>query len=218
YSEPHAAYLPHTQFDFGDTDIDRYDGEIAFTDHAVGRLLLQLHEKGRLADTIVVVTSDHGEAFGEHGVQTHGQSLYEEELRVPLILYLPAPSGRGFASKRFAPPVDLTDVAPTLLQAVGLRPSLPMHGESLLGPALANQPLRTPEAFAETRLPYARLQALRRGAEKIVVDHLSGTAWRTDLTLDPEERHPTATGEAARGPLDAFVDLHLARRPRGAKR
>jgi arylsulfatase A-like enzyme len=213
YSEPHAAYLPHPQFDFGPSDLDRYDGEIAFADHAVGRLLARLHSDGRLTDTLVVVTSDHGEAFGEHGVETHGQSLFEEELHVPLIIYLPNDAGRGFASKRIPWPMDLTDVTPTLLHAVGATPRFPMHGESLLGPALDDHPLKTPEAFAETRLPYARLQALRQGPTKTIINHLTGTAWQTDLRTDPNEHAPNVTGDEAANPLRSFVDLHLARVP-----
>ena len=210
YSEPHAAYLEHPRFDFGPDEVDRYDGEIAFADHAVGRLLSHLHKGGRFKDTLIVVTSDHGEAFGEHGVETHGQSLYEEELHVPLIIYLPSASKPGFAAKRIPWPMDLTDVTPTLLQATGVAPRYPMHGESLLGPALDNLPLRTPEAFAETRLPYARLQALKQGTLKTVVDHLSGTAWQNDLLSDPGELRPTQRGSAARAVVEAFVDRHLA--------
>jgi arylsulfatase A-like enzyme len=213
YSEPHAAYLPHPQFEFGPDEVDRYDGEIAFADHAVGRLLAQMHNEGRLKDTLIVVTSDHGEAFGEHGVETHGQSLYEEELRVPLLIYLPSETGRGFATKRISWPLDLTDITPTLLHAVGATARFPMHGESLLGPALDGHPLKTPQAFAETRLPYARLQALREGATKTVINHLTGTTWQTDLSADPHERAPVSTDHKAGDRLRAFVDLHLARVP-----
>ncbi|MGB0589034.1 MAG: sulfatase-like hydrolase/transferase [Myxococcota bacterium] len=213
YSEPHAAYLPHPQFDFGETEMDRYDGEIAFADHAVGRLLAQMHTEGRLKDTLIVVTSDHGEAFGEHGVETHGQSLYEEELRVPLLLYLPNDAGHGVATKRIPWPVDSTDITPTLLHAVGAEPRFPTHGESLLAPVLDDHPLKTPQAFAETRLPYARLQALREGTTKTVINHLTGTAWQTDLSSDPDEQTPALTGADAANHIQRFVDLHLARNP-----
>ncbi len=207
YSEPHAEYLPHPEASFGDTAIDRYDGEIAFADAAVGDLLVALRDGGRLKDTVIVVTADHGEAFGEHGVSTHGQSLYEEELHVPLLVYLPAASGAGFRARRLASPVDLTDLAPTIMDAVGLRPPAPTHGESLLPYALDDQALLTPEAFAETRLPYARLQALRRGDEKIIVDHLVGAARRFDLASDPGESDGTLVAPDTIAP---WADLHLA--------
>ena len=145
-----------------------------------------------------------------------GRSIFEEELHIPLIIYLPEAAGRGFATRRLPAPVDLTDLAPTLLDAVGLPPLRPMHGESLLPHALDGKPLRTPEAFAETRLPYAKLQALRVGADKIVVDHLSGHTSRVDLSRDPGERAVVDGGEAARAVIDAFIDLHLARVPRRA--
>ena len=210
YSEPHAGYLPHEGYDFGDAEIDLYDGEIAYADASVGTLIAHLQQTGRLQDTIIVVTSDHGEAFGEHGVFTHGQSLFEEELHVPLVLYLPSSAGTGFDSGRVPAPVDLTDVVPTLLDAVGLQPRTPVHGESLLGHALADAPLRTPETFAEVRLPYARQQALRLGGDKIIADHLVGVVRRYDLAADPLETSPTVGNAADLEALQAWTNLHLA--------
>ncbi|MGM0577550.1 MAG: sulfatase-like hydrolase/transferase [Myxococcota bacterium] len=210
YSEPHAAYLPHPEFPFGEGEMDRYDAEIAYADAALGDLLVAAREAGRLQDTVIVVTSDHGEAFGEHGVWTHGQSLHQEEIHVPLVIHLPSDDGKGFRTERVATPVDLTDVAPTILDAVGVRSRGPMHGESLLPHALTGAPLRTPTVFSETRLPYARLQAWRRGDTKLILDHLVGTARRYDLARDPGEAEPTAAPAAVLQAAGAWLDLHLA--------
>ncbi|MEC9070795.1 MAG: sulfatase, partial [Myxococcota bacterium] len=204
YSEPHAEYLPHQGFDFGVEDIDLYDSEVAFADAWIGRLLAGLQDQGRFEDTLIVITSDHGEAFGEHGTRTHGQSLYEEELHVPLLIHVP-----GVKGKRVKSPVDLTDVLPSVLDALGRKPRFPTHGETLLPHAINGTPLRTPEAFSEARLSYARLQALRVGDEKVILDHLLGTVERYDLKADPEERDPDRDQNHG-VEMGAWTDLHLS--------
>ena len=124
------------------------------------------------------------------GVVTHGQTLYENELHVPLVIYLPNQAGNGHLHKRIPNPVDATDVAPTLRALLGLDQLAPSHGESLLPLALNGTPQLRPGAFAETRLPYARLQALRIGEDKYIFDHLLTTVQRFDLDADPKERSP----------------------------
>jgi arylsulfatase A-like enzyme len=210
YSEPHAEYLPHPGYEFGDDLMGLYDGEIAYADQALRLLLNRLRDGGNAENTIVVVTSDHGEAFGEHGVFTHGQSLFVEEVHVPLVIHLPSANGTAPLAKRISDPMDLTDVAPTLLDALGLKALYPMHGESLLPRAIADVPLRTPEAFTETRLPYARLQALRRGDKVVLLDHLIGTAKSYDLATDPGQLRPTFGDDQAAQSMAKWIDLHLA--------
>ena len=210
YSEPHAEYLPHPGYEFGDDLMGLYDGEIAYADQALHLLLNRLRDSGNAENTIVVVTSDHGEAFGEHGLFTHGQSLFVEEVHVPLVIHLPQASGTEPLAKRISDPVDLTDVAPTLLDALGVKALYPMHGESLLPRAIADTPLRTPEVFTETRLPYARLQALRRGDEVVLLDHLIGTVKSYDLSTDPGQHQPTLGDKKAADSMAKWVDLHLA--------
>ncbi|MCB9785887.1 MAG: sulfatase-like hydrolase/transferase [Deltaproteobacteria bacterium] len=208
-SEPHAEYLAHPGIDFGDADLDRYDAEIAAADAAVGRLLAAARDQGRLADTVIVVTSDHGESFGEHGVYTHGQSVYQEEIHVPLLISLPdgalPPEGR-----RLMQPMDLTDLMPTLLDVIGSPPGPPAHGETLLPMALRGQPLRTPEAVCEVRLPYARLQAWRRGDTKVIFDDRLGVVRTFDLSLDPQERAPQRGASAASDEAARWLDRQLA--------
>ena len=97
-------------------DIDAYDGAISYVDDAFGRLIDELRASGVLANTIVVVTSDHGESFGEHGMYTHRNALYLEGIRVPLFVSWPGhvPSGA-----RFTQPVSLTSLPSTLLDLLG---------------------------------------------------------------------------------------------------
>lgn len=109
--------------------IDLYDGEIAFLDAQIGRMFDFLREKGLLDDTIVVVTADHGELFGEHDLAYHFKSLSEEETHVPLLMRFPKglPGGR-----RVKTPVEVNDVLPTVLSLTKLESPAPMNGESLV--------------------------------------------------------------------------------------
>ena len=101
-----------------------YRGEVAFTDHEAGRLIEALDE-----NTVVVVVGDHGEEFREHGRFRHGHSLYQELLRVPLIMKGPG-IARGVTEKT---PVSHVDLAPTLFELAGLEGSAPFAGRSLAG-------------------------------------------------------------------------------------
>lgn len=94
-----------------------YDGEIRFTDDHLARLVARLRALGVLDDTIVVVTSDHGEEFFEHGQKGHAKTLYDEVLRVPLVVRHPRRIAPG---RRVAEQVRLMDVAPTILGLAGV--------------------------------------------------------------------------------------------------
>jgi arylsulfatase A-like enzyme len=115
--------------------IQLYDGEVAFLDAQVGALVHELQRRNLYDDTILVITADHGELFGEHGLATHFKALTEEELHVPLILRYPAGIRAG---TRVATPVELVDVLPTVLDFVG-GGIPPMDGRSLR-PLMAGQP------------------------------------------------------------------------------
>jgi arylsulfatase A-like enzyme len=101
-----------------------YKGAIAELDAAVATLLAELERRGALQNTIIIVTADHGEEFGEHGVFGHGNSLYLESLRVPLVLWYPA---RLPAAKRVAATASLRNIPATILDLVGAPASLPGH-------------------------------------------------------------------------------------------
>jgi arylsulfatase A-like enzyme len=97
-----------------------YDGEVRYVDFQIGRLLERLRESGALENTIVVVTSDHGESLGEHDYWfEHGRNAYEASCRVPLIVRMP--SQRSSVGRRSGD-VSLADLAPTLLELAGLPP------------------------------------------------------------------------------------------------
>jgi arylsulfatase A-like enzyme len=133
-----------------------YDGDIAFTDEKLGRLFARLDAAGRMDDTIVVVTSDHGEQLWEHGGWRHGNSLYEHQVRVPLLVYLPEPVRERFASgtpgrrpgSEVESPVALVDLAPTFYELLGVPVTHAMQGESLV-PLLAGKPSGLREILSE---------------------------------------------------------------------
>jgi choline-sulfatase len=143
FFDPHDPYDPPA-------DLKRrfasapYDGEIAWIDQLIGRLVAELKAKALSEQSLLVVAADHGEALGEHGEQTHGLFLYDETLHVPLTVRLP---GRQQAGKRVNARVRLADVTPTILEAadVGVPPSV--QGESLVK-ASVDRP-----AYAETEYP-----------------------------------------------------------------
>ena len=101
--------------------------EVYDTDQWVEKLIARITE--RSPDTLFVISADHGEAFGEHGEVQHGNSLYEEEVRVPLIFYRP---GRDLGAT-IETPVETIDVAPTLLDLLGVRVPAQMKGRDLFG-------------------------------------------------------------------------------------
>ena len=135
------------------TDRDAYDQAIRGLDHEIGALLTDLETRGKLRNTVVVITSDHGEEFGEHGLLGHGHSLYFPALWVPLII---AFDGRVPAGRRVAGPVSLRNLAATILDLSGSPPTLP--GESLrarwsLDSTGATHPFAIAEVRKEPRQP-----------------------------------------------------------------
>jgi arylsulfatase A-like enzyme len=110
--------------------IDRYDESILSWDAEFGRLLAELDRRGLRNNTLIVVTADHGESFGEHGLLSHGHSLYGDQIDVPLVLSWPA---RLTQPARIAEPVSLDRLAATLLDAAGVEQAA-IPGPSLLDP------------------------------------------------------------------------------------
>jgi arylsulfatase A-like enzyme len=118
-----------------------YDGEIRFADEYFGKLLDALARRGLLDDSVVVLTSDHGEEFLEHGGVGHGQTLHGEVLNVPMLLRLPGGAAGGTSSDRL---VQQVDVLPTILDAVGLTVPAGLDGSSWLAPWPSSTTLEAP--------------------------------------------------------------------------
>jgi arylsulfatase A-like enzyme/thioredoxin-like negative regulator of GroEL len=131
--DPHTPYLPPPELARRFPDAP-YLGEVAAADAALSRLLGPLFEAGRDADTLVVLTADHGEGLGEHGEKTHGFFAYETTLRVPLLLWAPGVLPAGSVST----PARHVDIVPTVLEALALPVPDDVSGRSLL-PAIAGE-------------------------------------------------------------------------------
>ncbi len=128
FYDPHASYDPPPAFELL-FPTDPYAGEIAFSDSQLGRLIAAVDAKGEAEDTLIVVTSDHGEALGEHDETTHSYGVYDTTQRVPLLIRGPdVPAGRVVEDV-----VALADVAPTILDLVGAPPLAEAEGRSLAG-------------------------------------------------------------------------------------
>jgi arylsulfatase A-like enzyme len=130
YFDPHSPYEPPASFssrfatpgpssESSESINSRYDGEIAFTDEQLGRLLAELKSLNLFDDTLIVVTGDHGEGLGHHGHITHGLYIYEEALRVPLLIRRPGGDEAG-GRRVIGAPVILTDLAPTILDLLAV--------------------------------------------------------------------------------------------------
>ncbi len=203
-----------------------YDGEVATVDHAVGRLLELLRELGRLEETLVVVTSDHGEEFAEHGMSGHGKQLHEESLRVPLIAAGPGvPPGR-----RVQRAVPLRQLPGSLLARLGVSPgrfpfegdlwgSDPPEGGPLYFSIQMGRWVEEDGSFGRDQTP---VHGVRRGEHLLLwcpARGSSGGALRLyDLGSDPEAladvatRHPDLSEELRRM-IAEWLASESARRP-----
>jgi arylsulfatase A-like enzyme len=213
-----------------------YDGEVAYLDELVGGLLDGLEEAGRLADTLVILTSDHGENLGDHGHFRHVFSLYGSTVRVPLLLRLP---GDARAGEVRTESVGLVDLFATVLAAARVTgPEGAVQGRDLLG---ALPPDGAAPIFAEYYFPLQALELFRpeapaiqqaelapylRRLRSIEMDGLrfiwssDGRHELFDLADDPDERRnlhgdPRLAERERRlhGRLDAFVDSVGGPRP-----
>ncbi|MCS6799855.1 MAG: sulfatase-like hydrolase/transferase, partial [Myxococcota bacterium] len=175
------VHEPYTETTFGTSPIDRYDGDILRTDRAIGRLLREL--PGRLSrDLIVVVTADHGEEFREHGGVYHGTSVYDEQVRVPLLIVAP-----DLPPRRVHAPVELVDLAPTLLGMLGVPVPPSMRGDDLRALALGRLDDAGP-AFASVR----STRMVVAWPYKLITDLRLGLVSLFDLAADPRERRNLA--------------------------
>lgn len=170
--DPHEPYAPPEPF-ASRYPRTPYDGEVAYTDAALGRMLESLDKSGRLDRTLVVVTADHGEGLGDHGERTHGLFAYESTLRVPLIAWDRRGTLRGADHKA----VGLADLAPMILKLVGLPP------------LRADRPTGSPTYFEALNATLTRNWAPLTG---IVHDGLKlidlPVPELYDLRADPDER------------------------------
>jgi len=126
YFDPHAEYIPPEPFASNFRE-NPYLGEIAYTDYCIGKVIDKLKSLGIYDSALLIVTSDHGESFGEHGEYTHGYFIYNTTIRVPLIFKLPGTNN----AKRVKDIVGLIDVTPTILSQLGIAGPSHIQGKDL---------------------------------------------------------------------------------------
>ncbi|MCP4198157.1 MAG: sulfatase-like hydrolase/transferase [Proteobacteria bacterium] len=210
FYDPHGAYMKHAQQQsFGTTDMDKYDGEVFFTDKHVGRLLDALNGPDS-RPTVVVLAADHGDGFrSDRGSRSHAYGLYNELIHVPLIVWAP-----GARPRRVDTPVGNIDITPTLLNAVGINKPY-LRGHSLF-PYLYDE-YRDPD-----RLIFSE-KTFGQGNRKRYRKSVTGMRWKMirwitekkeflfDLKKDPKEkrnligRRPKVAAKL-RKHIDAFLE------------
>lgn len=226
-TDPHRPYRPHREFYYGDALTDLYDGEISYLDSHLGRLFDWMERTGRMEDTMIVIMADHGESLGERGVFKHSTQLYNEQARVPMIIYMPGLPGRSIKDY-----VSTIDLGPTMLNAVGLDYPKECAGVSLV-PLMRGESFTHPPVYGEqTTLegsPYVRPdQYVSPARKKYMIidqdgfkliynrDHYCFELF--DLKNDPSEvrnlydRMPEKAMEL-RNRLGRFIDVVTVSRP-----
>jgi arylsulfatase A-like enzyme len=182
YFDPHFDYRPPPSHDeFGSFDVDRYDGEVRFTDEQIGRLLAKVEELGLSEETLVIFTADHGEEFRDHGGIHHTRTLFDEIVRVPLIIKIP-----GYSAGVIGRPVQLMDVMPTALEALNL-PVPPDLGARSVVPLIRGENMGERSIFGETSRD-ASLRSVRSGPWKLIWNMSRKTLRLYNTALDRKER------------------------------
>lgn len=179
--DPHAPYDPPDEY-FAKAGRRAYEGEVAFADAQVGRVLDWLASSGRLESTIVAILGDHGEGLGDHLEDTHGMLAYDSTLRVPLDI-----AGPGVAPRTIDEPVTIVQTAATLLQLANRKPAAGMLAAL---PIDRSSSAAQPDLYAETLYPstagWHPISVLVDGRMKLI---LSSEPELYDLQNDPSERH-----------------------------
>ena len=211
--DPHAPYTPPKEYLVpGRT---AYEGEIAYADAQLGRVLDRLRAAGLMDRTVVAVAGDHGEGLGEHGERTHGMLVYDSTLRVPLVIGAP-----GRAPATSDEPVSLVDLAPTLLRAAGVTPLPTMKGVDLLEtvrpfggaqgrPEVLEGRLKPDTTDArrpdsDARRPASDTRRSNSGSVRLQADRgASGVRLQPDRDLYAETEYPRVAGWS---PVQALTD------------
>jgi arylsulfatase A-like enzyme/tetratricopeptide (TPR) repeat protein len=208
--DPHFPYTPPSPF-AERCGNDPYRGEVEYADNEMGRFFDYLRQKGWYDQTLIVVTADHGEGLNDHGEQKHGYFLYETTIHVPLIIRAPLP----FAARTIPQTVQLVDVAPTVLDLLGIQAPAQWQGRSMQRLMAGLGDDRFHSAYSETWYPrlhfgWSSLQAFTSDQMKYI---FSPRDELYDLRGDPGEEHNQAGARPRqrsdlRGRGLAFINRH----------
>lgn len=226
-TDPHRPFKYRPDFDFGPTSRDRYDGEVAYSDHHFGRVLSWLEQTGKIDDTVIVIMADHGESLGERHMWRHSTQLYDEQSRVPMIVYVP-----GQQPRRVTDYVSTIDLGSTILDSVGIEIPGDYIGVSLM-PLIRGEQMARPPVFGEQTSdqvsPYVTLEqnvhpdrkkymVITQDGFKLIWNREANSLELYDLKSDPREfrnlwrRMPDLVREM-RGLLGTYIDVVQVLRP-----
>jgi choline-sulfatase len=197
FGDPHDQYIKHKESpDFGNKNRDRYDSEVWFTDFYIGKLIDWAKLQAWWPHTVVMISADHGESFGEHGLYRHAFELWEPLVRVPLIVM-----GPGTSQKRIDALRSQIDLAPTIMEFIGKHPLPNFAGQSLVPEILGREtPVPRPhielELTEDTNNPERR--AIIAGDFKLLVRGYDESFLLFNLKDDPGEEHNLAQSEPDR--------------------
>ena len=192
FLDPHDQYIRHDGIDWGKSNRDRYDGEVTFTDRAVGKLLDFIAARSWAGRTIIIVTSDHGEEFGEHNMSRHGFEVWNTLVHVPLMIQAP-----GAQARRVDVPRSDVDLAPTILEMYGLPPQPTFEGTSIVKEIYgATSEPRDIVVDLPATSDNAKRRALVHGSQKIICFDGDAYCKLFDLDKDPLEKDPMTRGDA----------------------
>jgi arylsulfatase A-like enzyme/Flp pilus assembly protein TadD len=220
--DPHFPYKPPAPYSER-YKARPYDGEIAFADEQVGRLVRFLKDKGLYDNTLLVLSGDHGESLGEHGEKTHGFFIYNATLHVPLLFHFPGGLSAAAAGATVQEPVSLADILPTVLDALQIPAPAVVQGVSVLplmkgkNDATENKPSASAGVYAETYLPRLHFNwSELRGVETANYHFIDAPRPELyDLSKDPGETRnligeKKAVGEEMRGKLANVIRQYSA--------
>jgi arylsulfatase A-like enzyme len=181
---------------------DMYDGSIAYLDTELGRLFRALDRRGALANTLVILTADHGDEFAEHGFVDHGKTLYRASVQVPLVLWLP---GGVPAGRRVASPVSLQNLAATVLDLAAPGPGR-LPGRSLARFWRGGAEAAPDTIVATVRPPKGKLSSIAFSGRRYIRDDVTGSEELYGFEHDLLERWNLAASDPGRRVLPAYRD------------
>ncbi len=196
FLDPHDLYQQHDGIDWGKSPRDRYDGEVQFTDQYLGKLLDFIETKSWAKRTTIIVTADHGEEFGEHGMTRHGFEVWNTLVHVPLMVIAPGATPHHIDLLRSG-----IDLAPTIMELLGVPGDPGFEGTSLVGEvyggwsAIRDVLVDLPMTSNSGRRR-ALLHATQNGTQKLICFDTDGDCRLYDLAHDPMEKSPIVRGEA----------------------
>jgi choline-sulfatase len=186
YQCTHDPYIKHSQWDYGRDDVDVYDSALSYCDDQLGRLFGTLDARADKGRTAIIIFSDHGELFGEHGIKNHGHSLYEPDVRALLLVHIP-----GGTTKTVESAVSLVDIDPTILELANGVPDKDSEGWSLVPYVMTKVPEMRRPIFLYGDITRGGVHYQGRGIVewpyKYIRDISTGTVQLFDIEHDPDE-------------------------------